>query len=307
MSEQRRCDIPCDDDCEAGCHQLHLPRHKRHPSACHCGYQQRVADAAMQAWNERALVCEHAQRVPIGELVDAVLAVPNPELERLRTLLAEKSAEVDDKSDVGHAVADAWMARAERAEAAVARSNAALASFEGRGINNLDIPTLAEVLDAWRASLTEEPTVDIDDDRDWTLDELAERESEPPDEWLLAAAIEAYNDGRDQLADFTTDELDYLSDGLAAVIPLVRAEQAAEVERLRGRLAAYEEVPTHEEWTVTANAATPPDRDAWFYTANAALKIAARDGKQAWRRVVTHKPVVIQPWQPNPFSTEPPF
>jgi len=124
MSEQRRCDIPCDDDCEAGCHQLHLPRHKRHPSACHCGYQQRVADAAMQAWNERALLCEHTQRVPIGELVDAVLAVPNPELERLRTLLAEKSAEVDDKSEVGHAVADAWMARAEQAEAALARVRA---------------------------------------------------------------------------------------------------------------------------------------------------------------------------------------
>jgi hypothetical protein len=301
MSEQRRCDIPCDDDCEAGCHQLHLPRHKRHPSACHCGYQQRVADAAMQAWNERALVCEHAQRVPIGELVDAVLAVPNPELERLRTLLAEKSAEVDDKSDVGHAVADAWMARAERAEAAVARSNAALASFEGRGINNLDIPTLAEVLDAWRASLTEEPTVDIDDDRDSTLDELAERYQDEPEPPLSVEEIEA------ALDTYFSD--DASAEAEAAVFLAGRAvpQLLADLRAAREKLARYEEVPTHEEWTVTANAATPPDRDAWFYTANAALKIAARDGKQAWRRVVTHKPVVIQPWQPNPFSTEPPF
>jgi hypothetical protein len=301
MSEQRRCDIPCDDDCEAGCHQLHLPRHKRHPSACHCGYQQRVADAAMQAWNERALVCEHAQRVPIGELVDAVLAVPNPELERLRTLLAEKSAEVDDKSDVGHAVADAWMARAERAEAAVARSNAALASFEGRGINNLDIPTLAEVLDAWRASLTEEPTVDIDDDRDSTLDELAERYQDEPEPPLTVEEIEA------ALDTYFSD--DASAEAEAAVFLAGRAvpQLLADLRAAREKLARYEEAPTHEEWTVTANAATPPDRDAWFYTANAALKIAARDGKQAWRRVVTHKPVVIQPWQPNPFSTEPPF
>jgi len=126
MSEQRRCDIPCDDDCEAGCHQLHLPRHKRHPSACHCGYQQRVADAAMQAWNERALVCEHAQRVPIGELVDAVLGVPNPELERLREenaklLYAADPARVEAAARLVNGLTRAARTQRDDARAALAR------------------------------------------------------------------------------------------------------------------------------------------------------------------------------------------
>jgi hypothetical protein len=58
-----------------------------------------------------------------------------------------------------------------------------------------------------------------------------------PDEWLLAAAISAYNDGRDRLEDFDGDDLGFLSDGLAAVIPLVRAEQAAELERAQAAAA----------------------------------------------------------------------
>lgn len=41
----------------------------------------------------------------------------------------------------------------EKAEDIIARSRAALASFDGRGVNNFDIPTAAEVLDAWRTSL----------------------------------------------------------------------------------------------------------------------------------------------------------
>lgn len=57
-----------------------------------------------------------------------------------------------------------------------------------------------------------------------------------PDEWLLAAAVEAHNDGRETLADFDGDDLAYLADGIAAVIPLVRAAQAAEIERLRAEL-----------------------------------------------------------------------
>lgn len=141
------------------------------------------------------------------------------------------------------------------------------------------------------------------DDRDWTLDELAERgpgepEPEPP---LTVEEIEA------ALDTYFSD--DASAEAEAAVFLAGRAvpQLLADLRAAREKLARYEEAPTHEEWTVTANAATPPDRDAWFYTANAALKIAARDGKQAWRRVVTHKPVVIQPWQPNPFSTEPPF
>lgn len=36
------CDLPCDDDCEAGCHQAHLPRHKRRPDMCRCATQGRT-------------------------------------------------------------------------------------------------------------------------------------------------------------------------------------------------------------------------------------------------------------------------
>lgn len=39
------------------------------------------------------------------------------------------------------------------AEEILARSRAALAAFDGRGVNNFDIPTPAEVLNAWRDSL----------------------------------------------------------------------------------------------------------------------------------------------------------
>lgn len=38
----RGCDLPCDDDCEAGCHQAHLPHHKRHPDMCRCAAQGRT-------------------------------------------------------------------------------------------------------------------------------------------------------------------------------------------------------------------------------------------------------------------------
>lgn len=42
-----------------------------------------------------------------------------------------------------------------RLRAIIDRSRAALAAFEGRGVNNFDIPTPGEVRDAWRDSLTE--------------------------------------------------------------------------------------------------------------------------------------------------------
>lgn len=39
------------------------------------------------------------------------------------------------------------------AKAALQRSREALDAFDGRGVNNFDIPTAGEVLNAWRASL----------------------------------------------------------------------------------------------------------------------------------------------------------
>jgi hypothetical protein len=36
IDDSRRCDISCDDDCEAACHQAHLPQHKRRPDMCRC-------------------------------------------------------------------------------------------------------------------------------------------------------------------------------------------------------------------------------------------------------------------------------
>lgn len=39
------------------------------------------------------------------------------------------------------------------AHAALGRSRTALAAFDGRGVNNFDVPTPREVLDAWRAAL----------------------------------------------------------------------------------------------------------------------------------------------------------
>ncbi|MER7500470.1 hypothetical protein AB0L05_27810 [Nonomuraea pusilla] len=47
-------------------------------------YRQRCADAAMQAFTRHATVCEHSQIIPIGAIVDAVLAVRDNELEQLR-------------------------------------------------------------------------------------------------------------------------------------------------------------------------------------------------------------------------------
>jgi len=46
--------------------------------------------------------------------------------------------------------------------------------------------------------------------------------AEVPKEWLLQAAIEAHNDGRESLEDFDGDHLEFLADGIAAVIPLIR-------------------------------------------------------------------------------------
>lgn len=48
-------------------------------------YRQRCADAAMTAWSKHAVLCEHSQIIPVGSLVDAVLAVRDQDAETLRS------------------------------------------------------------------------------------------------------------------------------------------------------------------------------------------------------------------------------
>lgn len=56
-----------------------------------------------------------------------------------------------------------------------------------------------------------------------------------PKEWLLAALVEAHNDGRDRLEDFDGDQIAFLDDALAAVIGLIRADERRRcVEELAG-------------------------------------------------------------------------
>ncbi|MDX3111386.1 hypothetical protein PW035_62040 [Nonomuraea angiospora] len=61
-------------------------------------YRQRCADAAVKAWNAHAVVCEHTQRVPIGSIVDAILAERDDDLEQLRAEL-ERRVDADAVAD----------------------------------------------------------------------------------------------------------------------------------------------------------------------------------------------------------------
>ncbi|MER7500471.1 hypothetical protein AB0L05_27815 [Nonomuraea pusilla] len=47
-------------------------------------YRQRCTDAAMNAWAQHAVLCDHSQTIPIGSAVDAVLAVRDQDVETLR-------------------------------------------------------------------------------------------------------------------------------------------------------------------------------------------------------------------------------
>ena len=49
----------------------------------------RAAAAAMAVWSKQAVLCEHTQQIPIGALVDAVLAVARPAAKELRHLREE--------------------------------------------------------------------------------------------------------------------------------------------------------------------------------------------------------------------------
>src|SRR5213082_3451380 len=54
------------------------------------GYRKRAADAAMAAWTSHAVLCEHGQLVPVGSLVDAVLAVRDEQRETEQLVLREQ-------------------------------------------------------------------------------------------------------------------------------------------------------------------------------------------------------------------------
>lgn len=72
-------------------------------------YRQRCANAAMNAWSMHAVVCDHSQTIPVGNLVDAVLAVHDQDAETLRSENEELRK------------------RAEIAEGAIARARAEIA------------------------------------------------------------------------------------------------------------------------------------------------------------------------------------
>ncbi|WP_188188011.1 hypothetical protein [Nonomuraea sp. SYSU D8015] len=48
-------------------------------------YRQRCTDAAMKAWGEQAVLCDHSQIIPIGSIVNAVIAVRDQDVETLRS------------------------------------------------------------------------------------------------------------------------------------------------------------------------------------------------------------------------------
>lgn len=73
----------------------------------------------------------------------------------------------------------------------------------------------------------------------------------------------------------------------------------AELREARQRIAEWEALPTREEWAVTENDSTPPRAETVsYFTAEGAMRAAAKHGVQAWRQIVTTKPVVVRPWEP---------
>lgn len=102
-------------------------------------------------------------------------------------------------------------------------------------------------------------------------------------------------------------DLAMAEDGLAAwrgIVLLQVPGLIAELREARQRIAEWEALPTVEEWAVTDDAFTPP-RDGERFAADAALAIAARDGRQAWRQTRIARPVVVRPWEP--IDSEAPF
>lgn len=87
---------------------------------------------------------------------DALVAGKNQEIERLRHDIGELKIEVGRLEllrDTLAKHAQQEQNRAIAAEAVIARSRTALAALDRRGVNNFDLPTVADVKDAWRQSL----------------------------------------------------------------------------------------------------------------------------------------------------------
>lgn len=131
------------------------------------------------------------------------------------------------------------------------------------------------------------------DDRDWTLDELAERqipEQEPP---LDLDEIEnAY-----KLADVTQVMGPHTQMAFSAVPDLI-----AELRETRQRIAEWEALPTREEWagTVSRNEAPEPGKAVFYRDAETAEKDTAQNAAQLWRRMLS-----VHPWEP--IDSEAPF
>ncbi|OLT13034.1 hypothetical protein BJF79_03805 [Actinomadura sp. CNU-125] len=121
---------------------------------CTCGLQGNVRDQLADAMRDMmiqtstgAAAAGAVAHISWSQLADAALPVVEAALARARASCCE-----DGERTYGE-MERHLTERAEKAEATVQRSREALAAFDGRGVNNFDIPTPAEVLDAWRASL----------------------------------------------------------------------------------------------------------------------------------------------------------
>lgn len=121
------------------------------------------------------------------------------------------------------------------------------------------------------------------DERDWTLDELAEREPDEPGQEppLDLDEIEA-------MLRQTTGALSPAGHNLLDVAPLL----VAELREARQRIAALEALPTRERWAATAGPDVPPGPAAFEF---GTPRVAEReiDGKQLWRRMLS-----VHPWEP---------
>lgn len=69
---------------------------------------------------------------------------------------------------------------------------------------------------------------------------MAALSAEVPDELLLRVLVEVVNDGRERLADFSTDDIEVYGEILATAYPLIAAKVRAEVaEMLRDHAAGH--------------------------------------------------------------------
>lgn len=117
----------------------------------------------------------------------------------------------------------------------------------------------------------------------------------------IEAAFAAYQRGKDPFEDFDPAERAAANQADSFLLDEALPQLLTEARQM---LARWESLPTCEEWAVSDDSDTAPS-DGVRYTAAAALSIAARDGRQAWRQTRISAPVVISPWEP--IDSVPPF